>query len=206
MDAGRKVRFDSDVSRETRDTLRTYSDLILRWTGKINLIARSDATEDSIHNRHIADSLQLLPLIPDGVTRATDLGSGAGFPGMVIAIARPDIHVTMIESDHRKAAFLQTVVASLGLQATVLASRIEAALTEPADLVTARALAPLPALLDHAVRMLAPGGICLFPKGRDVQPEIDEAAETWCMVLERIPSQTALDATILRISELRRAS
>lgn len=205
MSAAEKVRDEAFVSRETKDRLQTYSDLILRWTGRINLVARADATPEALWQRHIEDAAQLLPLVPPGVDRAIDLGSGAGLPGMVIAIARPDIQVTMIEADRRKAAFLQTAAAELGLRATVVAARIEAAAVVPASLVTARALARLPALLGLAAPLLAPGGVCLLPKGRGVDAELTEAARGWQMTVERFPSRTDTEAAILRISGLRRA-
>jgi 16S rRNA (guanine527-N7)-methyltransferase len=200
-----KDRFGSDVSRETYEPLRTYAASIKKWTEKINLIARKDATDEAIWQRHILDSLQLIPLIPIGITRATDLGSGAGLPGIVVAIERPDIHVTMIESDRRKAAFLQTMIATLGLNATVVAERIETAKVAPAGVVMARALALLPALLGYAAPFLSDGGICLFLKGRNAETEVAAASADWSMQLERFPSQTEADALILRISELRRA-
>lgn len=205
MEEDKKVRSGPFVSRETNEPLRTYSASIKKWTGKINLIARKDATDEAIWERHILDSRQILPLIPARVTHAIDLGSGAGLPGMVVAIERPDIHVTMIEADRRKAAFLQTVVAALGLSATVLPERIEAAVVAPATLVMARALAPLPDLLTYAMPLLAPGGICLFMKGRNAEAEIAAAAADWRMAVERFASQTDPEAMILRISEVRRA-
>ncbi len=205
MEEDKKVRSGPFVSRETNEPLRTYSASIKKWTGKINLIARKDATDEAIWERHILDSRQILPLIPAGVTHAIDLGSGAGLPGMVVAIERPDIHVTMIEADRRKAAFLQTVVAALGLSATVLPERIEAAVVAPVALVMARALAPLPDLLGYAAPLLAPGGICLFMKGRNAEAEIAAAAADWRVAVERFASQTDPEAMILRISEVRRA-
>ncbi|MEE3503675.1 16S rRNA (guanine(527)-N(7))-methyltransferase RsmG [Acidiphilium acidophilum] len=201
-----KIGDASNVSRETKDAFRTYSAAIRSWTGRINLIARSDATDEAIWERHIADSLQILPLIPDGVDRAVDLGSGAGLPGLVVAIERRDIAVTMIESDRRKAAFLQTMVATLGLRATVRAERIEQVKIVPVPLVTARALAPLPKLLDYAVNFLSPDGVCLFLKGQSVDAELAEAAAQWRMRVERFPSRTAPGSFILRISELQRAA
>lgn len=204
--SGEKVRSGSHVSRETKEPLRSYSAALKTWTRKINLIARKDATEEAIWRRHILDSLQLVPLIPDEVTRIADLGSGAGLPGLVLAIERPDLHVTLIESDRRKAAFLQTMVAELRLNATVLAGRIETASILPVGLVTARALAPLADLLGYAHPLLAEGGLCLFPKGRAAEAELTEAAWQWHMRVERFPSGTDADATIFRISELRRAA
>jgi len=201
-----KVRNAPFVSRETNDPLRTYSAAIKTWTARINLIARNDVTDEAIWERHIADSLQILPLIPPGVDRAIDLGSGAGLPGLVVAIERRDIVVTMIESDRRKAAFLQTMVANLGLRAHVLAQRIEQVTLAPSPLVTARALAPLPKLLDYAAGFLAPNGICLFLKGVSVAAELEEAAAQWRMRVEQFPSRTAQGSCILRISELQRVA
>ncbi|MCF3946348.1 16S rRNA (guanine(527)-N(7))-methyltransferase RsmG [Acidiphilium sp. AL] len=206
IEAEKKVRFGSFVSRETKEPLRYYSISIKKWTERINLIARKDANDEAIWQRHILDSLQLLPLIPSDVDCAADLGSGAGLPGLVLAIERPDIHVTLIEADRRKAAFLQTMVAELGLNAAVIAERIEKATVAPVKLVTARALAPLPALLEYAHPLLAEGGVCLFPKGRGMETELTAAVLQWHMRVERFPSQTDADATILRISELRRAA
>lgn len=201
-----KVRFEAHVSRETSDRLDAYAALILRWTAKINLVSRRDATGAGIRARHIADSLQLLPLIPEGVDRAVDLGSGGGLPGLVLAIARPDIRFTLIESDRRKAAFLQAASAELGVDAVVCATRIEQAKVAPASLVTARALAPLPDLLAYAAPLLAPGGTCLFLKGRSVEDELTAAASDWHMKVERFPSRTDEEAAILRIGLLRHAA
>lgn len=200
----KQVPSGSFVSRETHEPLRTYSTSIKKWTSTINLIAHKDANDEAIWQRHIVDSLQILPLIPAGVTAAIDLGSGAGLPGMVVAIERPDIHVTMIEADRRKAAFLQTMVADLGLSATVLAARIEDANVVSANLVMARALAPLPTLLDYAAPVLVEGGVCIFLKGRGVDTELAAATRVWTMKVERFVSATDSEATILRISGLRR--
>lgn len=201
-----KDRFETNVSHETSDRFETYVRLILRWTAKINLISRHDATEAGVWQRHIVDSLQLLPLITEGVDRAVDLGSGGGLPGLVLAIARPDVHFTLIESDRRKAAFLQIAVAELGIEAEVLPVRIEQAKVAPAQLVTARALAPLPDLLAYATPFLAPGGTCLFLKGRSVDDELTSAARDWHMKVEKFASRTDGEAALLRISELRSAA
>lgn len=197
-------RFHTFVSHETSAPLRTYSELIKKWTERINLIARQDATDEAIWGRHIVDSLQLVALIPEGALSVVDLGSGAGLPGMVVAIERPDLQVTMIEADRRKAAFLQIVVAALGLRATVLAERIERVAMAPADVVMARALAPLPRLLDYAAPLVRPDGVGIFMKGRGVDAEL-AAVSGWAMRVERFDSVTDEDAKILRISELRRA-
>ncbi len=205
MTTDEKGRFETFVSRETYQPLRTYSESIRKWTATINLIARRDATDEAIWRRHILDAAQIVPLIPPSVTHAIDLGSGAGLPGIVVAIERPDIHVTMIESDRRKAAFLQTMVATLGLRATVMAARIEAAVVAPAALVMARALAPLPDLLAYSAPLLDNDGVCIFMKGRHADAEIRAAQADWRMNIEYFSSRTEADAVILRISGLSRA-
>ena len=191
-----------DVSRETSDRLDAFAALVAQWTARINLIARADIPH--LRERHIRDSLQLVPLIPATADRLIDLGAGAGFPGLVIAIARPDLAVTLIESDRRKAAFLTTAIARLGLSARILATRIEQAAIAHAPVVTARALARLPALLDLAAPLCAPDGVCLFPKGRGAEDELTDARRQWHMDVERFRSRTAPDATILRLSRIHR--
>ncbi len=189
----------SAVSRETLDRLEAYRGLLLRWNARINLV--SSKTEAEIEERHFADSLQLVPLIPVGITRAIDLGSGAGFPGLVLCIAT-GIAFDLIEADHRKAAFLREVARETNAPARVHACRVEAIGLEPASLVTARALAPLPALLGLAHPFLASGGVALFPKGAKVEHELTDAAAAWNMRVERFPSQTDPAGVILRLSEV----
>ena len=190
-----------DVSRETVDRLEAYVALLLQWNQTINLISRKD--EPEIWTRHIRDSLALLPLLPPEFPHAIDLGSGGGLPGLVLCIVtgRP---FTLIESDQRKAAFLREAARRTKAPARILAVRIEAAKAPPAPLITARALAPLPALLDLSARLLAPGGICVFPKGRTVQDELTQAARQWHMRIQQTVSPTDPTATILRLSEIRR--
>ena len=192
----------ADVSRETEERIEAFIPLLLRWNARINLIAA--ATEAALRQRHIADSLQLLPLLPEGEGPLADLGTGGGFPGLVLALAvtRP-IH--LVESDRRKAAFLQTVAGELGLaHVTVHAERIEAVALPPIAVVTARALAPLDKMLGWAARLLAPEGVAIFPKGRNALDEI-EAAPGWTMAVERFKSSTDADASILRLSGIHRA-
>lgn len=187
------------VSRETRERLEIYTDLLTRWQVRINLVSPRDLPH--LWPRHIEDALQLLPLIPPGTPRAIDLGSGAGLPGLILAIAS-GIPFDLVESDQRKAAFLREAIRATSAPARIHALRIEAAELPPAPLITARALAPLAILLSWASPHLAPGGICLFPKGRSVDRELTEAAPRWHMQLNRIPSRTDPSATILRISEV----
>ena len=191
----------NNASREAFAGAGVFTDLLVRWNATINLVGRGDIP--GIAERHIADSLQLIPLIPPGTARAIDLGSGAGFPGLILAAAT-GILFDLIESDYRKAAFLREAARILGAPARVHAGRIEAAKLAPAPLVTARALAPLPRLLELAAPLLAPGGVALFPKGAGAERELTAARRQWHMRVDSVPSRTAPDAVILRIAELAR--
>jgi 16S rRNA (guanine527-N7)-methyltransferase len=192
-----------DVSRETLQRLEAFLPLFLRWNARINLAATKDP--EVLRQRHIADSLQLLPLIPAGDGPMADLGTGGGFPGLILAMAtsRP---VHLVESDRRKAAFLQAAAAELALaHVTIHAARIEAVSLPPVAVLTARALAPLDRLLPWAARLLAPEGIAIFPKGRGAEEELAAATPDWTMTAERFKSTTDPEATILRMSGIRRA-
>ncbi|UFN48590.1 16S rRNA (guanine(527)-N(7))-methyltransferase RsmG [Roseomonas sp. OT10] len=191
------------VSRETAGRLDAYAALLLRWNARINLIAPGDAAQ--FRQRHVEDSLQLLPLLPAGTAPGTDIGSGGGLPGMVLALADPRRPWHLVEADRRKAAFLQTVAGELeAANVSVHARRIEDVSLPPLGVLTARALAPLDILLGHAARLLAPGGTALFPKGRTAEAELTQAAATWTMTTERFPSRTDPSATLLRITGIRR--
>jgi 16S rRNA (guanine527-N7)-methyltransferase len=187
------------VSGDATARLRVFAELLLRWNGTLNLIAPKDAPV--IWERHVEDSLQLAPLIPAGVERAVDLGSGGGFPGLVLAIAT-GVRFDLIESDRRKSSFLRTAIMETGAPATVHACRIEDARLPPAPLVTARALAPLGRLLGMAAPLLAPGGTCLLLKGAKAADEITEARAGWKMAVDAIPSRTHDGGVILRITDL----
>jgi 16S rRNA (guanine527-N7)-methyltransferase len=190
-----------EVSRETRGSLDRFATLLLRWNRTVNLISRAD--EPHLWERHIGDSLQLLPLIGSGSARAIDLGSGAGFPGLILALAS-GVHFDLVEADRRKCAFLREAARVTGAPVKVHTVRTEAAALEPAPLVTARALAPLATLLQMAAPLLSAGGQCLFLKGETVTAELTHAATKWQMLVDRIPSQTRPNACILRISHLAR--
>jgi 16S rRNA (guanine527-N7)-methyltransferase len=190
-----------EVSRETQASLDRFAALLLRWNRTLNLISRAD--EGHLWERHIGDSLQLLPFIGSGSGRGIDLGSGAGFPGLILALAS-SVHFDLIEADHRKSAFLREAARVTGAPVEVHTARIEAAALEPAPLVTARALAPLTSLLEMAAPLLCAGGQCLFLKGENVAPELTHAATKWQMQVDRFPSQTRPSACILRISHLAR--
>jgi 16S rRNA (guanine527-N7)-methyltransferase len=156
--------------------LRAYAALLARWTQRINLVSRGD--EGQIWERHVQDSLRLLPLIPAGVARAIDLGSGAGLPGLVLAVAS-GIAFDLVESDRRKAAFLLEAQRVTEAPVTVHCARIESLSLPRARLVTARALAPLETLLGLAAPLLAADGVGLFPKGAKAGEEIEAARRRW---------------------------
>jgi len=190
-----------DVSRETEARLREYLRLLLSWNAHINLVA--GAPEEELWRRHILDSWQLLPLLPDGPL--ADLGSGGGLPGIVIAIGREQ-ETHLIESDRRKCAFLMEASRALGLgHVRVHPARIEAVRLPPMQVISARALAPLENLLPLAARILSPGGVAVFSKGRNAEAELTAAAPRWFMRVERFKSRTDAQATILRLSEIRPA-
>jgi 16S rRNA (guanine527-N7)-methyltransferase len=179
--------------------LHRFADLLLTWNASLNLIAAADAAV--LWDRHIADSLQLIPLMPTGIARAIDLGAGGGFPGLILAIAT-GVHFDLVESDRRKAAFLRTAILETAAPAAVHNLRIEDAKLPPAPLITARALAPLPRLLPLAARLLTQDGICLFLKGARVEDELAAAEPDWTMTIQRIPSQTSPEGIVLRLSAL----
>jgi 16S rRNA (guanine527-N7)-methyltransferase len=202
-DGGPRPIARPDLPPDAEQRLTDYADLLRQWNARINLVA--DASPEVIRHRHVEDCLQLAPLLPEGDITVADLGSGAGLPGLILAIARP-VHVHLVESDRRKAAFLTDAAARLGLtRVTVHSTRIEAASLPPIQVVTARALAPLASLLPRAARLLTPGGIALFPKGRSAQAELTAAAAAWTFRAEPFASRTDPEATILRFSDIRRA-
>ena len=193
----------SDVPRETAEKLRAFVDLLLRWNRRINLV--SARSVEDVWRRHVLDSLQLLPLLPSAPLPFLDLGSGAGFPGLVLAVATGR-EAGLFEADKRKAAFLADASARLGLpNVRVHAQRVEDASLPKTPVLTARALAPLPVLLRYAHDLLTPDGSALFPKGRTAEEELTEASRDWMMRVERFPSRTDPSSTILRISEIRPA-
>jgi 16S rRNA (guanine527-N7)-methyltransferase len=192
-----------DVSRETRDQLEALVNTLGRWQKAINLVSRS--TLEDVWTRHVLDSAQLKPLIPEDARSVTDLGSGGGFPGLVVAALRPDLEVTLIESDARKAAFLGEAARRMGLpkQPKIVVGRVEAVAPAPADVVTARAVAPLGQLLAWADRHRTDTAICLFHKGKGWQAELTEAMKDWDIAHQAFNSVTDLDAVILRIGPYR---
>ncbi len=194
------------VSRETWARLDRLVALFLQWQQTRNLIAAS--TIPTIWTRHVADSLQLLDLAPAQATTWVDLGSGGGFPGLVLACAlaeRAGAEIHLVESTAKKCAFLQEATTSLGLPARVHCERVESfipAFPKHADVVTARALAPLPKLLAMALPLLKKGALGLFPKGQDVGAELTEAAKYWIIGHKLVPSRTDSRARIVLVESL----
>lgn len=192
---------EAAVPRETAERLRAYEALVRIWNPRINLVSPRDLPR--LWERHILDCAQLAPLLPAGVLG--DIGSGGGLPGIVLAIMR-DGPVHLVESDRRKSAFLLEAARRLALPHVIVhPRRIEDTALPPLAALTARALAPLDALLEHAHRLLAPGGVAVFPKGRTADAELTQAAARWFMRVERLPSATDPDSTILRLTEVRPA-
>ncbi|MEM9966577.1 MAG: 16S rRNA (guanine(527)-N(7))-methyltransferase RsmG [Pseudomonadota bacterium] len=193
-----------NVSRETLERLRHFQALVEKWTRSINLVSKSSLGD--LWQRHIIDSAQLFSLAPTG-GRWVDLGSGGGFPGLVVAILTADTptphQVTLVESDQRKCAFLRTAIQTLSLAVTVNAARIEQLQPLHADIISARALAELDMLLAYAHRHLSPAGVALLPKGAKWQDEEDVARKRWSYDCERINSRTHAEAAILRITNIR---
>lgn len=192
-----------EIDRAAEERLRTFVVLLLQWNRRINLLSRGD--EAFVWERHILDSVQLVPLLPVTSGRLIDLGSGAGFPGIVLAVLT-GCEVHLVESDARKGAFLREATRALGVDAQVHVARAEALDLPPAPVVTARALAPLPELLALAAPLLTPAGICLFPKGRSADNELTAARREWHMQVERFSSRTSPTAALLRLREIRRVT
>jgi len=195
-----------DVSRETEARLHAFADELCRWNPRINLVAPS--TLPQIWSRHIRDSAQLLALRPPNAHHWVDLGTGGGFPGLVIAILAsqedPELRVTLVESDRRKAAFLAAAARKAQVRPRILAARSEELPPLQADVLSARALAPLRQLLAHADRHLLPDGTALFPKGATHAQEIDEALAEWRFTVQKTPSQTDPAGVILAIKGVTR--
>ncbi len=196
-----------DVSRETYDDLRYFAELVSKWTPKINLI--SPRTVGTIWDRHIVDSVQIYPFAPSAYKSWVDIGSGGGFPGVVMAILgrsfAPDAKFTLIESDQRKATFLRTAARELNLSVDVIADRIEKAAPQSADVVSARALSALSTLIPGIQRHMRPNGTAILHKGKRSMQEVAEARTSWSFALEEHASLTDPDGRILVVQRISRA-
>ncbi|PWE50249.1 16S rRNA (guanine(527)-N(7))-methyltransferase RsmG [Thioclava sp. NG1] len=190
-----------DVSRETLDNLLAYEVLLKKWNPAINLVAKS--TLEDMWSRHFLDSAQIFAMAPENAQIWADFGAGGGFPGLVIAVLsaerEPERQVVLVESDLRKSAFLSTVSRELSLNTRVIAQRIEEIAPLDADVVSARALASLPKLLEFTAPHLKPDGTALFPKGARWQEELAQARESWSFDHEAIESLSDPNSVVLKI-------
>ncbi len=205
-DLRRRVLDEHNVSRETAEALDLYVAQLTRWQTVKNLVG--PATLAEVWQRHVADALQLLTLAPEA-KRWLDLGSGAGIPGLILAIAgrgKTGFHVSLVESNARKCAFLSETARLTGAPVTVHNARIEAVIgtLSGVEIVCARALAPLSQLLAWTEPLLTSGTIGLFPKGRDAAAELTEAEDAWTFTRDLIPSRTDSQARIVRVTSLSR--
>lgn len=195
------------VSRETQARLDLYAALLLKWNPRINLVSKKSL--DEMWTRHFMDSAQIHRLAPHPVAHWVDLGSGGGFPGLVVAImghaAGSPRRVTLIESDARKAAFLRVVIRETGIRASVIADRIEKVPPQRGDVLSARALTDLSGLLAFAERHMAPEGVALFPKGARWENELAAAESTWRFDHRLVNSETEDGPVIFAITGVSRA-
>jgi 16S rRNA (guanine527-N7)-methyltransferase len=189
------------VSRETLARLEAYAALLVRWSARINLVGRETIAD--LWRRHILDSAQLQPFIPAGARSLIDLGSGAGLPGLVLAILGAP-GVELVEADSRKCAFLREAARIAEVPVTIRGCRIQAVPPHPVDVVIARALAPLDRLLGLAEPFLAPGSECLLLKGERVEDELTLARQHWRMTASLHQSRSDPRGVVLRLQQVAR--
>ncbi|WP_028878105.1 16S rRNA (guanine(527)-N(7))-methyltransferase RsmG [Terasakiella pusilla] len=191
-----------DVSRETLDKLQVYADLLVKWQAKINLV--SNSTLDDLWTRHLLDSAQVFPFLPNQTKTLVDIGCGAGFPGLVLAIMGvEDVH--MVDSDMRKMAFVREVARATETPVTIHNCRIDDVKeTEFADVVTSRALASLEKLLGFSANLRKPDGTCIFLKGRKTEEEIREAQKNWNFEYQSHGSVSDHEGKVLIIERMTR--
>lgn len=192
---------ETDVSRETLSRLKAYAALLAQWNARINLVSR-DSLRDP-WRRHFLDSAQLLPLMPRGIRSLIDLGSGGGFPGLVLAIMGVP-GVTLVESDARKCAFLRETARIAEAPVTIHSTRIEVLPPHPADVVTARGCAPLDRLLVFAQGLIGPHTTCLFLKGERAAEELTAACRAWTMTASLHPSRSDPRGVIVALEQIAR--
>jgi 16S rRNA (guanine527-N7)-methyltransferase len=197
------------VSRETMDRLASYESLLRKWQNSINLVSKT--TLEDVWRRHFWDSAQILELASENHLRWADFGSGAGFPGLVLAIMsadRPGFHMNLVESDQRKSVFLREVIRETGAPATVHTSRIEDTATlkavGPCDALSARACAPLDRLLTWSEAYFGPGTEGFFLKGAKLDEELTQARKSWTFKVTSYPSRADPDGSVLKVEQLAR--
>jgi len=196
----------ANVSRETLSRLETYVELLLKWQPNLNLIGAS--TVPDLWIRHVLDSTQVFPLLPEG--QMLDAGTGAGFPGLILGImAREDEDrgpVHLVESDGRKCTFLAEAIAATEAKCILHNKRVEEMATFPVAAVMARALAPLERLLPLVEKFMGPDTHAYFLKGKGANDELTEARKHWKFTVERIQSVTDPTGVILHLTEVRRGN
>tara|TARA_R110002094_G_scaffold26875_2_gene39589 strand:- start:583 stop:1203 length:621 start_codon:yes stop_codon:yes gene_type:complete len=196
----------TNVSRETIVRLEAFAALAAKWNPRINLVARSTLAD--LWTRHIVDSAQIFQYAPVDARHWVDIGSGGGFPGIVVATMAadlcPEMQFTLIESDQRKATFLRTAARELKLNVVVLADRVELVAPQNADILSARALSSLQDLFPLISRHLAPHALSILPKGKSFAEEISAAQQNWRFELVAHPSMTEPDARILVVKDIAR--
>ena len=204
IDLHNEVLERANVSRETLEDLKAFAAELEKWSSSINLVAPNSL--QNLWNRHILDSAQLKLVAPIAKEVWCDLGSGGGLPGLVIAILQKEVSASfrmiLIESDARKAAFLKMMTSRFELNATVVRSRIDEAPSANADVVSARALAPLEPLLKGVYRHIRGDGVALLPKGRNFQAEVEQARCSWHFDLEVFESLIDAESRILRLRNI----
>ncbi|MGQ0740724.1 MAG: 16S rRNA (guanine(527)-N(7))-methyltransferase RsmG [Alphaproteobacteria bacterium] len=195
----------ANVSRETLARLRTYAAMLEDWNSRHNLVSKGSLRD--VWLRHFWDSAQLVDFIPSRARSLVDLGSGAGFPGLVLAelLRERRLRVVLFEATRKKADFLKAVADELGLKVEIRRARIEDAKAEPFDVVTARACAPLDRLFALTRRYWGGGTIGLFLKGQNVEAELTRARKSWKVKLGRHPSRSDSTGVILVVGEITRA-
>jgi len=188
------------VSREAINKFDRYAEMLFEWNQKFNLVAKS--TLEHTWRRHFLDSAQLIKLIPKDVRVLVDLGSGAGFPGLVLSLlGTPEVH--LIESTGKKVGFLRSVSEELKLNVIIHQMRVESVINLKADVVTARALKPLPELLNLVMPFMKRHTLGLFLKGQQVEDELTEATQYWRFACEKIASLSDPYGIVLKITDLK---
>lgn len=197
---------DRSITAACLDRLSLFESLVRKWNPSINVVGRS--TVENLWVRHILDSAQLFQAACRDDRMWLDIGSGGGFPGLVVAVLAeeflPDLTVHLVESDKRKAVFLSEAARQMRARVCVHTCRSEDLPPQGADIVSARALAPLVDLCAHAQRHLKPGGRCAFLKGAAGEAEIENARKSWDFGVDRIPSKTETTASVLFLRDLKR--
>ena len=196
----------TDVSRETLARLKLFASMLEDWNARQNLVSRTSLRD--IWVRHFWDSAQLAKFIPAEACSLVDLGSGAGFPGLVLAelLRRRQLRIVLYESTGKKRDFLLAVATRLNLLVEIRGDRIEASKPEPFDVITARACAPLAKLLGYAQAFWSHQTLALFLKGQNLGPELTEAHKYWKMNIQKHQSRSSSTGVVLEIRGLKRVA